>query len=228
MSNSYTKTAFAFTLKADETAHLRLALRLQDLLDEHNDEEAALAEWQGAPQGFRELFPSKTPNDPLSGFLAIFSDTDHPTFGVSFDIPEDDGSAEHVIEVHGDEFDPHSVANLLAAIIPPDATVTATWAETSDRMRADNFSGGGFRIHGGKLDWITAADVSDEECFAPRFVLATIDAYDGLLFWNNETGFGSLDCATTFAEKDTLEGRTTTPSDNSRWLRVPPARYPHA
>ena len=56
---------------------------------------------------------------------------------------------------------------------------------------------------------------------ADGYVLTTRDAEEGLLFWNNDTGFGELSTATVFSEAEA--GRFDVPiaHDQPEWLAMP-------
>lgn len=226
MTNIYIKTAFSFTLNAAETSRLRVAMKIQQLLDSDAAETEIHSHWQGTPDDFRNRFPTPTASDPIGGFLAIFSDIDFPVFDADFVIDEPDENGNCRINVTADQFDPTTIANLLKAILDPDSSLYATWSESADRYRPDHFSGGGFRIENGTTHWITASDVRDETKFAPRFVLTIRDPEDGLLFWNTNDGFGSLESATTFLERD-AKNVTIIANDEPEWLRLPPAGNQH-
>lgn len=228
MSNVYTKTSFAFVLQAAEASLLREALVLAAALDGSPSDEEMVQAWDITSQTFKDRFPPRSPDEPLSGFLAIFSDPDFPSFDAMIIVPPDDGGEGYEIAITSDQFDPETIANLLVAIVETNATITATWAETADRKRPDHFSGGGFRIEGGRIHWLVAASVRQPECFAPLFVLTTRDDEAGLLFWNETDGFGDLASATTFSEEEAKNQPAIIANDEPEWLRLPSAAYPHA
>jgi hypothetical protein len=228
MSNCYITTCFAFSLTALEAGLLQEALELQEALNDNCDSDIALANWNDASAEFRNRFPPTDDSDPISGFLSIFSDANFPCFDADFDIAETDDRDKFNIRVFGTQFDPEAVANLLVRIASPGLPITATWAETSDRNRVDEYSGGGFRIEDGRIHWINAADVRNDRNFMPRYVLTTRDPDEGLLFWNTADGFGDMASATTFTEAEAMSFEPVIAVDQPEWMRLPAASYPHA
>lgn len=55
----------------------------------------------------------------------------------------------------------------------------------------------------------------------PRFVIVTRDDEEGLLFWNNEHGFASLETATTFSEEEAKNYDLPIAADQPEWLQLP-------
>lgn len=63
---------------------------------------------------------------------------------------------------------------------------------------------------------------------AARYVLSIRDPEEGLLFWNNEDGFGDLASATTFSETEAANAPAIIANDEPEWLQLPTEDHNHA
>lgn len=54
-----------------------------------------------------------------------------------------------------------------------------------------------------------------------RYVIAIRDPEEGLLFWNNNDGYGDLASATTFSEEEARSYDLPISSDQPEWLELP-------
>lgn len=219
MSNCYTNCCFALTLTRDEATLLRNAVTLAEFLEQGPEANRIAEFWLGLPETFRAAFPAND-EDPISGFISLFPDADYPTFGTSFTFDEkNDGNV--VVFAHADQFEPDAVAALLQRTITLSLPVAVTWSFDSDRQHPDAFGGGGFRIDTAGVHWIGTSMVRDKHHFSPKLVIAMRDEEEGLLFWNEEHGFGSLDEAAVYTEELALQIDLPIADDQPEWLQLP-------
>ncbi|WP_066769659.1 hypothetical protein [Croceicoccus mobilis] len=101
------------------------------------------------------------------------------------------------------------------------------YAFTCSKLRPDELGGGYvivtqddvlFRSTSHMLDRELQHAVSEDD---RPLVLTTRDAEDGLLFWNNETGFGRLADATVFTPREAANAPAVIAADEPEWLTAP-------
>ena len=218
MSNCYTHSCFVLWITAAEYALVREAIGFVEFLDEEPEAEVVTEHWLGLSETFRAAFPS-VDDDPVSGFLAIFPDSGFPTFGTSFAFEEQDDATIRLFAT-ADQFEPDAVAGLLHRTITQSLPVMVSWSYDSDRHHPDAF-GGGFMIDTAGIHWIGTSMVHDKTHFAPKLVIAMRDGEEGLLFWNNNTGFGPLETADVYTESQAQGADLPIADDQPEWLALP-------
>ncbi|MDQ4422138.1 hypothetical protein OOT33_17135 [Sphingobium sp. DEHP117] len=219
MSNCYTHCCFGMTLTPAEAALLREAITLTDFLGDEPDEAEVIEHWQGLSEDFRALFAPVDDNS-VSGFLKLFPDSDFPTFGTDFAFDErDDGTI--LVIARAEQFEPDAVASLLHRIVTVSLPIVATWSFDCDRHEVDAFGGGAFRIDTDGIHWLSTSEAFDRERFASRLVLTTRNDEEGLLFWNNEYGFGALEDADIYTEAEADELGTVIADEEPEWIALP-------
>lgn len=219
MSNCYTNCCFAITVTAAEAALLREAIALADFIDGNPEEDELADYWNGLSEAFRTLF-APTGEEVISGFLAVFPDADFPTFGTSFSFDEHDDGTIRVFAT-AEQFEPDAVAELLHRIVTQSLPIRITWSYDSDRHRVDAFGGGGFLIDAAGVHWIATSMVHDKTYFAPKLVIAMYHEDEGLLFWNENDGFGSLDSARVYTEEQARDFGLPIADNQPEWLALP-------
>lgn len=219
MSNCYTHCCFAMNLTPEEAAHLREAIALASFMEDEPDAAVLTEHWQGLSREFRELF-APVDDNPVSGFLTLFPDSDFPTFGTDFVFDEgDDGTI--LVVAKAEQFEPDAVAALLHRVVTVSLPIVATWSFDCDRHEVDAFGGGAFRIDGTRVHWLSTSEAFDTNRFASRLVLTTRDEDEGLLFWNNEKGFGPLEDAHIYTEAEADALGTVIANNAPEWLELP-------
>lgn len=219
MSNCYTNSCFAFIVTAAEAALLREAIELAADLEDEPDPPAIAELWQHQSDRFRTLFAAIGDN-PISGFLTLFPDADYPTFGTTFSFDEQNDTTVRVFGT-ADQFEPDAVAELFRRVIAQSLPVRVTWSFDSDRHHPDAFGGGGFLIDTAGVHWIGTSLVHDRGWFSPKLVIAMRDKEEGLLFWNDNQGFGSLETAQVYTEEQALKTDLPIADDQPEWLALP-------
>ena len=63
--------------------------------------------------------------------------------------------------------------------------------------------------------------VHDNTHFAPKLVIAMRDDEAGLLFWNDKTGFGTLESADVYTEGQAEGTDLPIADDQPKWLALP-------
>lgn len=144
MADSYVQGSFAFTC-----SHAEMAL-IEEAFQASYDLESGDTPTEPTPE-FLAAFPPKSPDDPWSGFLAIFPDPDFPTFGVEF---EGGNSAERpeistVIFYSTTDFQPDPLAALIQHCCQAtlrEAPIGFEWACSCSKPRIGEFGGGACAI----------------------------------------------------------------------------------
>ena len=140
MADSYVQGSFAFTCSHAEMALIEEAFQASfDLQDRNGQGEPSLE--------FIAAFPPVMPDDPWSGFLAIFPDPDFPNFGVDFEggntLDRPDVSTVHLYSMA--DFQPDALAALIQHCCQStlrQAPIGFEWACSCSRARIGEFSGG--------------------------------------------------------------------------------------
>ena len=227
MANHFTKASFTLAVTPAEAGVLRLIDDAVESLDDASlepDERAARFAALGLL--FAACFPP-TEADPFSGFLEIFSDPDHPHLG--FTLQVDPAGADETVGVwiHGDQVDIEAAAALIQAAARSALPFGFEYALDCDRMRPGEF-GGGFVViredgieYGGSARGLEKALTRRIGEAEHGLVIATRDDEEGLLFWNSETGSGSLETATVFSEAEAANTDLPIANDQPEWLALP-------
>lgn len=219
MSNCYTNSCFVLTVTSAEADLLCEAIAFAEFLEEEPADDAIAEHWHGLSDAFRTLFAPADEN-PISGFLTLFPDADYPTFGTSFSFDEEDDGRVRVFAT-AEQFEPDAVAALLHRTVKQSLPVRVTWSYDSDRHQPDAFGGGGFMIDAAGIHWISTSMVHDKHRFSPKLVIAMRDEEEGLLFWNDRYGFGTLEAADIYTEEQALKTDLPIADDQPEWLALP-------
>lgn len=226
MANNYIHAAFAVTIRASEAELIAAAETAIDAIEEDLQGEDRREAYNALGPAFADAFPP-TSDDPFSGFMPIFPDKDFPCLDATITIEDGQDHTTRVVTFSGDQFGIEQVANLLFACAKSALPIGFEYAYTCDKLRNDEFGGGAVII---KTDGIayhsTHAIVSNALSAQPhaetaRLVLTTRDAEHGLLFWNNEAGFGNFASATLFTEAEAAGFEVPIALDEPEWLACP-------
>lgn len=140
MANNHVAASFLFTCSNAEMALLEEAFEASYDLNADFDGAEPSAE-------FLEIFPPTDADDPWSGFRAMFSDPDFPTFGaeISGGNSLDSPTLCEVFIFGETEFQPEPIANLIHRCCQTtlkQAPIGFEWAETCSKPRPGEFGGG--------------------------------------------------------------------------------------
>lgn len=227
MANHFTKASFTFVVTPAEADILRLIDDAMEVLDDTSLEPVGrAARFSALGPGFAACFPPADA-DPFSGFLEIFSDPDYPRLGFTLQV-DPPGTGDMVgVWIHGEQVDIEAAAALIQAAARSALPFGFEYALDCDRMRPGEF-GGGFVviredgiIFGGSGRGLEKALTRRTGEAEHGLVIAMRDDEEGLLFWNSETGFGSLQTATVFPEAEASNTDLPIASDQPEWLALP-------
>ena len=214
MTDYQTETAFTIAVTAAEAAMLSEAADLADALMAAKPEDAPPV----LSDGFAALFPPRPEGDAASGFRALFCDGDCPDFGCDIQV-DADGEAANVTFA-GSQVDTEAIAELIRRCCASALPVRFGWAATCSKYRNDAFGGGTIEIT--RFD---IRDVINSHLDDPLLVLTTGGADGETLYWNEENGFGPLESATVYTDRES-EHVTVIADDAPEWealpRRVPP------
>lgn len=214
MTDYQTETAFTIAVTAAEAAMLSEAADLADALMAAKPEDAPPV----LSDGFAALFPPLPEGDAASGFRALFCDGDYPDFGC--DIQADEGGEAANVTFAGAQVDTEAIAELIRRCCASALPVRFGWAATCSKYRNDAFGGGTIEITRFDIRDVINSHVDD-----PLLVLTTSSAEGETLYWNEETGFGPLESATVYTDRES-ERVTVIADDAPEWealpRRVPP------
>lgn len=226
MANNYIHAAFAVTITASEAELIAAAETAIDAIEEDLQGEDRREAYNALGPAFADAFPP-TSDDPFSGFMPIFPDKDFPCLDATITIEDGQDHTTRVVTFSGDQFGIEQVANLLFACAKSALPIGFEYAYTCDKLRNDEFGGGAVIIKADGIDYhSTHAIVSNALSAQPhaetaRLVLTTRDAEHGLLFWNNEAGFGNFASATLFTEAEAAGFEVPIALDEPEWLACP-------
>lgn len=226
MANNYIHAAFAVTVTASEAALIAAAETAIDAIEEDLQGEGRREAYEALGPAFADAFPPLS-DDPFSGFMPIFPDKDFPCLDATITIGDGQDHTTRVVTFSGDQFGIEQVANLLFACAKSALPIAFEYAYTCDKLRNDEFGGGAVIIKADGIDYhSTHAIVSNALSAQPpakttRLVLTIRDAEYGLLFWNNETGFGNFASATLFTETEATSFDVPIALDEPEWLACP-------
>lgn len=222
MVDYYTSACFRIDVTPAEAAMLNEAGQICDALC-HDlagpAEEQAFYETRS--EAFRTLFPLTDVEAPLAAFRALFNDPDYPCRPAHFaqhGIGED---GKIHVGVAGEQVDPLSLAGMLRALCPSALPLRFGWANTASRACYDAYGGGYYEVRG---DGIFRVIDDCEDIDAGDLVITMRDPEEGLLFWNKEAGFGSLNEATVFTEKEASGYDLPIAHDQPEWIALPPRK----
>jgi len=220
MTDYYTQVCFAIEVTDDEALLInevqQICGELADGFATADDEAACYA---GSSAALRELFPADNPEQPFEKLRAMFSDPSWPHLSATFAVNERDGAPGKIVEVTGETVDPWEIAGLLRLLAPSAAPFSFGYAHTASRDRYDAYGGGYIEVRRDKLvDMVERHENTDDR----HRVIAMIDPDHGLLFWNNLDGFGSLEAASAFTQRDAANFDLPIAAHNPEWLALPP------
>lgn len=222
MADHFTQISFAVHVDAAEAAILpEIDEVLAALRDSFPSAAEAMAAWRATSERFRRLFPADDPENPFASFTALFDDETCPSHGAELSCSADparEGGA--IMMASGDQVDPFALARLLRIVVPSALPFRFGWAETCSRMRVDAFGGGFMEVTAERLIPLHGLGQDHNR---QRLVVVTRDRECGLLFWNNETGFGLLRTATVFTQREAEKFRLPRVEGGPPgWLELPP------
>lgn len=226
MANNYLKAAFAVRVTASEAKLIASVESAIEAIDAGLEGEERRKAFDELGPEFAAAFPAGT-DDPFAGVMAIFPDKEFPSIDADVTIETDMVTDGAIVSFSGEQFGIEQVANLLFACAKSALPIGFEYAYTCDKLRNDEFGGGAVIITAGGIDYqstntIVRDALSDKtDAAAARLVLTTRDAEHGLLFWNNDTGFGDLASASTFTEAEAANFDVPIALDEPEWLACP-------
>lgn len=230
MADHFIKASFTITVTEAEAEVLR---RIEDAIaivqDKHLDTTEREAQFRTLGLAFAECFlPSDA--DIFAGFLAMFPDPDYPRLGFSLSIDAIDPPGDSGLRkfwIHGDQIDIEAVANLIQTVARSALPFGFEYAIDCSRMRLGEFGGGFVAIRADDIEFGNSAQGLERaltrlpDDARHGLVIAIRDEEEGLLFWNTDTGFGSLETATVYSEAEALRCDLPIANDQPEWLAMP-------
>jgi len=149
MADSYVQGSFAFTC-----THAELAL-IEEAFQASFELEAGSTPGEPTPE-FLAAFPPTEPDDPWSGFGAIFPDPDFPTFGAEFEggNSPDRPEVSTAIFYSTTDFQPDALSALIQHCCQNtlrDAPIGFEWACSCSKPRIGEFGGGACAIFADRI-----------------------------------------------------------------------------
>jgi hypothetical protein len=228
VSNSYTKAAFCILMSPADVTTLNLAEKAVDILDTVSDDEDLKLSFDALGVGFHKVFPAKGPND-FGSFLQLFDDPAYPRFGCSIDIEEPGTNGLCEVTFTGEQIEVEAIARLIFAACKSALPCGFEWAHDADRLRVGEFGGGtvvitaaGIQYHSTRdvLDRANIREISEPDEAVDGLVMVLRDK-NGLRFWNNRIGFGSLADAKVFSKAEADRLNKTFKHGTLKWLALP-------
>lgn len=227
MANHFTKASYTFVVTPAEADILRLIDDAIEVLDDPSLEaDRRAARFSALGPAFAACFPPADA-DPFSGFLGIFSDPDYPRLGFTLQVDPTDSGDTVGVWIYCEQVDIEAAAALIQATARSALPFGFEYALDCDRMRPGEFGGGFVVIREDDIEF-GGSRRGLEKALARRpgeaehgLVIATRDAEEGLLFWNSNGGFGSLETATVFSEADASNTDLPIANDQPEWLALP-------
>ncbi|GLT01022.1 hypothetical protein GCM10007897_24130 [Sphingobium jiangsuense] len=245
MADTYITTSFEIRISAEEAELLTECFTAADEIAsdfphvELSELAAAKACYEARSAAFKAAFPPvEGEEDPFAGFLTLWTDPEFSTFDAVLSIGDDPKGDGKLARIHGANADIWAIAGVIEKVCLTALPFGFTWAVTCSRMIPGSFSGGYFLITAEGIQGGSTGELMNEALVALRsggiaargarkqgaedqqqFVLAVPDEEDGLVFWNNADGFGSLETATAFTEAERLTHDSLISS--SKWLALP-------
>lgn len=225
MSNSYTKAAFSLLVTPAEATVLTLAVRAVDILDTTGDDADLALAYDGLGTAFHAAFPPKGASC-FETFLALFDDWHFPYLDARIEIEADGENGLSRATFSGEQFGVEQVANLIFAVCKSALPCGFSWSQDCDRLRVGEFGGGCVIITAAGPVFHSTTQILDRALAPPAegkdgFVLAARDSAGDIAFWNNDTGFGALSCATVFTEQDAKACDPVIANDEPEWMALP-------
>lgn len=225
MSNCYTRVAFLLPTTVAEARLLFEIERVGASIDTCETPEAEAALYRQQSKAFQTLFAPEIAGTPLDAFRALFEHRDFPTFGCSIslwgDVPDglDGPDAEAVtLFLSGDQAELGNIARVVQRVSPSSLPFRFSWASDADRASPGSFTGGVIEVTPCAIrDVLSLHDDVDPE----RLVVAAPDADQGLVFWNQDHGFGGLRTATIFTSGETALFEMPDRTPPAIWMTLP-------
>ena len=156
MADNYVQGSFAFTCSHAEMALVEEAFQASyDLQDGRPP--------PGPTSEFLAAFPPTAPDDPWSGFLAIFDDSDFPNFGVEFEGGNTlDQPGVSIISLWSmTDFQPGALGGLIRHCCQGtlrQAAIGFEWSFSCSRPRRSEFGGGWCTVFADRIEIETTGE----------------------------------------------------------------------
>lgn len=172
-------------------------------------------------EGFQALFPMTDPAAPFAGFRAMFDDPTYPRCPADWTRLEPSEGGKVTVSITGDDVDPFTLASMLRVLCPSALPLRFGWANTASRPRYDAYGGGYYEV---RAEGVFRVLDDCEDIDAVHLVIAMLDPEEGLLFWNKDAGFGELEEATVFSEKEAASYDLPIAHAQPEWIGLPPRK----
>jgi len=231
MADNFTKASFTLIVtdaEAEVLRHVHEAIALITNYGLEPDEQRR--RYLAFGTAFVSCFPIAEAEKPFEAFCAIFSDADYPSLGFSITVDKPNGSGSCFVWIHGDQVDLETAANVIRTVARSALPFGFEYALDCDRLAPGEFGGGYVAISEDTIEYGGSARGLERVLnhFAGQaghgLVIAMRDAEEGLLFWNNDTGFGSLETATVYSEAEAVNTNLPIADDQPEWLALPVPR----
>ncbi|MBN9142357.1 MULTISPECIES: hypothetical protein [unclassified Novosphingobium] len=222
MVDYYTSACFTIAVTPAEAALLEEASRVCDVLcHDLTSPEQEQAFYAECSEPFRARFPITDPDAPFAGFRAMFDDPTYPRCPADWTTLAAEEAGRVSVSISGDDVDPYSLAGLLRHLCPSALPLCFGWANTPSRACHDAYSGGYYEV---RAEGIFRVLDDCEDIDAGHLVIAMFDPEEGLLFWNKDDGFGSLEQASVFTEKEADRYDLPIADAQPEWIALPPRK----
>lgn len=156
MADTYVQGSFAFTCSHAEMALIEEAFQASHDLQDKRGLTAPTPEFLAA-------FPQITPDDPWSGFLAIFPDPDFPNFGIDFEGGNtlDQPDVSNVSFSSMTDFQPAALGELIRHCCQTtlhQAPIGFEFAFSCSRPRRSEFGGGWCAVFADRIEIETTGE----------------------------------------------------------------------
>lgn len=229
MFNSFTKAAFRLPMSLADGTTLATVTRAVEFLAIDNNHEDLKASFAALGAALETIFPAEGPID-LDGFLELFDDPAHPSFGCEIRTHAPDATGLCAVTFSGEQVQVEAIAWLIFTFCKSALPCAFEWARVADRPRVGEFGGGcviiteaGVEHHSTRaiLDRAIKREIGGPDEGVDGFVLAIADREHGLSFRNNDHGFGRLALATVFSEDDARHFDKPVAHAEPEWLAMP-------
>lgn len=201
MADAYVQGSFSFSC-----THAELAL-IEEAFEASYAFMAEDTPSDPSPE-FEAAFPPVKPDDPWSGFLAIFPDPDFPDFGVEFEAenPRDRPELSTVCLYSTTDFQPDALAQLIRHCCQDtlrQAPIGFEWACSCSRPKVGEFGGGVCAIFADGMVFKTTGAVLSDMLSRKSHAASAADGGDG---WNEDSEYPIADWQAEVANDDTRLG----------------------
>ena len=220
MTDFFTSVFFTLDITDTEAKLIAETIEICELLCKgFADEADEIARYNACSPLFRSTFPVAKADTPFSRLTSIFSDPDYPSISADFHIGTNANQTGKILSVSGSQTDPWEIADLLRLVVPSATPFNFGYANTASRDCCDAYGGGFIEVRSNKI--IPLNDQS-EKTDEQHFVISTVDPGEGLLFWNINDGFVSLEHATVFSEREAALYDLPIANSEPEWMALPP------